>query len=67
MVKDLLKLRYRLGIAVCSSESGAAQIGGVQTAKVEMTEVESIYGQLITKCDLQPILSVSGLAPGHRG
>ena len=47
MIENLLKLGRRFPIPVRGNQSLAAHIGRVQTAKIEMREVQAIHRQLI--------------------
>ena len=67
MIENLLKLGGRFRIPVRGNESLAAHIGRVQTAKIEMIEVEAIHRQLIRTSDFQPLHAVCGLAPTQCG
>ena len=57
MIEDLLKLGRGFRIAVGGNESLAAHVSRVQTAKIEVIEVEAIRCQFIRKSDLQAAAS----------
>ena len=67
VIEDLLKFGGRRRIRVRRHQRLTSHIGRVQTAKIVMTEVEPIDGQLIRKSDLQAVRSVCRPAESQRG
>src|ERR1022692_1305845 len=67
MIENLLKFCRRFRIPVRGSESLAAHISRVQTAKIELREVEAIHRQLKATSDFQPLHTVRRLAPTQCG
>src|SRR5947209_6496546 len=62
MIEKFLKFSCGFRVPSRGNESLASHIGRVQTAKIIMSEVEAIHGQLITPCDFKALQGICGLS-----
>ncbi len=67
MIENLLKFGCGLRVSAHGHQGFATHICRVQTAKIELREIESSHPQLIAKSGLQQLHTLDGLASPQRG